>query len=238
MKKLAVSILIFVVSSGGASALDLGQTGHVYPIAEEDVRQRIARDLTPEKVGRIWQELRDSGANALRNLQAYQLGVSSSDETYFVDLSVILGDDIWAPKMDDEGNVEWVQLAAKGQRVSPFERVRPPQRMLFINGKDLDQVEFARQLIGTHPFDILPVLTQGDPKALSDDFGYPVYYLNDYLMRRFKLRHVPALAGPGLAENYKELQVDVFSKPFSLDRARALLDADDGPIYVDPEIVR
>ena len=85
---------------------------------------------------------------------------------------------------DDQGRV----IIAAGTSINPLKKLRWGQPLIFIDGEDKSQVQWANAKQGKI------VLTNGAPLALGDQLKRPVYFdQGGILCHRFKIEAMPAV---------------------------------------------
>ncbi len=216
MRKVYAQIAIAVASIvamriPGACAYDLGAQGQLYSIQEIDMREAIVRSADDAKVKQFQAEVQASAKTFFEQLPDYGLPHATETATRWVDPSIVLMHDIQIPQKGPDGEYSWQILYKAGTRVNPLDYANPPDRMLFFDGTDPDQVQFVLDVLKVHPFDVLPVEVAGNPKALSDKISRPVFYANDGMLSRFGIKEVPSLLGTGKGAHAKRLAVTGFA---------------------------
>jgi len=83
-----------------------------------------------------------------------------------------------------------VGLHAAGTTVNPLEHVALSRRLLFFDGRDPDQVGWARALQRAAQERAKPILTRGSPVELIEAWGTWVGYLYEHATRpEYRYRH-------------------------------------------------
>jgi conjugal transfer pilus assembly protein TraW len=161
---------------------DYGKYGTTYQVEEENLMDVIeARLKSPEFQERIKRMLAKA-KDKMYKLAKYD-GVFSraeEDRVYRIDPAITLASDI----VDHEGNV----LFAKGSTFSPADYVPLTGRYIFIDGNDEKQVSYA---LGGKFRKI--ILTAGDFAELTRRHRHRFYFVNDDLIEKLRLTHVPAI---------------------------------------------
>ena len=187
--KIALSVALFACSST-LLARDLGVVGPVYPIAEQDMLETIEQRLTAlEESG----ELARIEDDAKARYQAYverpegvRLPRAKQNRTYYVDPSLTVPYDI----KDHEGRI----IHPAGTTVNPLDYMTLSKHLLFFDGDDPVQVEWARSMIDGDPVHIKPILTNGPVLALMKEWQVRLYFdQRGQLVERFDIERVPAL---------------------------------------------
>lgn len=197
--KIALSVALFVCSSA-LLARDLGVVGPVYPIAEQDMLETIEQRLTAlEESG----ELARIEDDAKARYQAYverpegvRLPRATQNRTYYADPSLIVPYDI----KDHEGRI----IHSAGTTVNPLDYMTLSKQLLFFDGDDPGQVEWARAMVGSDPVHIKPILTNGPVLALMKEWQVRLYFdQRGQLVERFGIQRVPAM----VSQEEKRLKV-------------------------------
>lgn len=170
------------LSKFGKEVKDYGKYGTTWPIQEEDLLQFIETRLkSPEVQDRIRRML-GKARERMYKLTKYDglIGKAEEDRVYRIDPSLTLAEDI----LDHEGNV----VAPKGTTVNPSDYAPLTGRYIFIDGNDDKQVTYAlngdfRKII----------ITSGNIRKLSGTHKHRFYFVNDDLIEKISLTHVPAI---------------------------------------------
>ena len=158
---------------------DLGILGKVYPIAERDMEEFLK-----EKAALIDSESYKSqlAAQAQRSYcPDFRIPNADQKVVRHIDPSIRVTQDI----KDHQGKT----LVPKGTLVNPLDSMLLMKTYLVINGKDKEQVDFARKC--KDPKVIL--LTQGNPFQIGKELKRNVYIATMPVLQRFEIGHVPAI---------------------------------------------
>ena len=160
--------------------------GQLHPIAEPDVI-----DFARDKAARMdWPALlAEARTRAKQKIQGVALPQAKKDQTYYVDLSVRVKEDIHGPQG---------LLARAGTVINPLTQLLVRSRYVFFDPTSAPQRAIVKEWLREHR-NIVLIATELAPlsaerAALSAELGQPVYHLNATLASRFQLREVPALA--------------------------------------------
>lgn len=187
--KIALSVALFACSSV-LLARDLGVVGPVYPIAEQDMLQTIEQRLTALEESGELTRLED---DAKARYQAYverpegvRLPRAKQNRTYYVDPSLTVPYDI----KDHEGRI----IHPAGTTVNPLDHMTLSKQLLFFDGDDPVQVDWARAMVESNPVHMKPILTNGPVLALMKDWQLRLYFdQKGSLLGRFGIKAVPAI---------------------------------------------
>lgn len=179
------------LSSSLAFAKDLGIHGAIYHIAETDLLKLIEGKLQAmDARGEIAAQQEQMKLNAVASMErptAVQGLVRTTEErVFFFDPTMVLQEDL----ADQEGRV----FATAGTRVNPFDYISLSNELLFIQGSDDEQVEwaFARQFFLDGHAKI--IFVDGMPLEAMRIRKSLVYFdQNGHLTNFFGIRQVPAI---------------------------------------------
>lgn len=210
MRRLILTLLL-ASASFPALAHDLGVQGKVFKVEEPNL---VLYFLA--KAARVdWQQkgkqLESKIDHKLHNMPNVGLDQAERTETHYIDPSITLQQDITAPIKQPDGSYAWKVVYHKGDRVNPLTRVQPVTRMLFFDPTDPKQKAFALSAKAAYPNRIMLVVTGGDIDDLSKQLGQPVFYALPFLVKKFNLKAVPALAGTGMGKYAYDLAVTTFN---------------------------
>ena len=208
--------LVLAVFALTAKAVDLGVWGSLYPIDEPDIRKVLISQASEVDWAEKNRELERNSEKWFDELPSFGLGLASETKTEWVDPSIVLTDDIYMPIQDEKGDWNWELVYPAGTIVNPLDKVRPNTNMLFIDADDREQREFAINALKAYPYRLMIVLVDGNPRKLAKGVRMPIYYANQSMIDRFRIKRVPSLLGVGDGEKSRFLAVTQFAKPYSL----------------------
>lgn len=191
MKQVPLLACLVALACPAAQALNLGQIGPTYGIAEPhllaDIERRLREKERSGELRRLMDEARTRGIETVRQpVPVDGLRPTDSARTFYVDPSFTLDRNV----VDATGHL----LFAAGTRKNPLEVVSLARRLLFFDARDARQVRRARQLMAGNEARIKPILTGGSYLDLMKSWRVPVYYdQQGVLTRRLGIRQVPAL---------------------------------------------
>jgi conjugal transfer pilus assembly protein TraW len=168
----------------------LAAVGPQYPIAEQDMRDYIQSRLKAMQesgeMARIEKEAKERSIRSIEHPKPVAgLRRAKRNQTHFLDMSVTLDEDV----LDGQGQL----VAAKGTRINPLEIMPLTQRLLFINGEDPEQVQWALTLTQKSKIRVKTILVQGSPLELGKRWNKPVFFdQGGYLVHRFEIQFLPA----------------------------------------------
>ena len=221
MKPLA--ILLGLLSCGSNSfAMDLGVQANIWTISEIDIRQMMIESASRANVTSAQNDLAASTERYFDNLPKRTLPSVTSTKTVWIDPTIELTGDIQVPVKGNDGKYTVKVLYPTGTKVNPLVTHRPVTAMLFFDGTDSRQLEFAKNLMIQNPLRIVPIETSGaNPKELSATFSRPIYSANETLLNRFTITHTPSILYPGSGDKSLYLGLTQFAEPFNVAEAMA-----------------
>jgi len=171
--------LSYAISRFSEGLKDYGLYGRVYPIGEEDIlkffasRQKEVEERLKERLPGI--------RKRMLVLTKYdgRFEHAKEERVYYINPKLILTEDIY----DHQGNI----LFPGGTVFDPTKYVRLG-RYVIIDGNSQKQVEFALK----GDFKKI-ILISGDLERLIKTYRRPLYFANDELIERFRVKRVPAV---------------------------------------------
>ena len=177
------------MASAETQAKDLGVHGDLFPITEPDIlmviRARLATFGKAGEIDRLNREFRERAVASIKRPTAIQnIQHTREPRQWFFDPTITVTEDI----TDNEGRL----IHAAGTRVNPLEIMGLSQKILFIDGDDIEQVNWAlseRTAAGRAKI----ILVKGAPLDLMETHKVPFYFdQRGLLTSRFQIAHVPA----------------------------------------------
>ena len=201
-------VLYISTFSNTVFAMDFGNRGANYPVAEESILLMIQRKLGTLDLKKEEERMRRITEERVRN-PAPVSGIMPAKETreFWHDPTYILTEDALLPC----GRV----LYKAGTRVNPLDYMNLDRRLFFIDGREEKQVEWLKGqlLLGSSRFDKKIedriILVGGSPPEVKDKLGFEVYFdQGGELTTRFGIRGSPAVAEQA-GKNLKIVEVAV-----------------------------
>lgn len=164
--------------------------GPVYPIAEQNMLETIEQRLqTMEKSGelaRIEEDAKSLYRNHVERPEGVHLPGATQNRTYYVDPSITVPFDI----KDHDGRI----IHYAGTSVNPLDHMTLSEKLLFFDGDDPIQVEWARGMVDSDPLHIKPILINGPVLLLMEKWRIRLYFdQRGQLSERFGILGVPAV---------------------------------------------
>jgi conjugal transfer pilus assembly protein TraW len=183
-------------------AEDVGTVGPTYAIREPHLLTAIEQQLQAKdksgELARLEDEAKRRIVDAIEHPRPLP-GITRTEtaRSFYFDPSIVVRENI----TDAKGNL----LVPAGTRANPLEVVSLSKQLLFFDGSDARQVEWARQLIARYEGKVKPILVAGSYLALMQRWHLPVYFdQQGVLTRKLGITHVPAL----VSQEGLELRID------------------------------
>ena len=196
MKRRATLLAIPMLALAGlapplstAQAVDHGQMGETWPVIEPDLLSAIKTKLDQaERTGKL-DEMNAQFAEKVKDRVMRPVpvaGMSAASETrsWEFDPAIVVENDI----RDDKGNL----IAVRGQRVNPLAASPLSKKLVFIDGDNPAEVEWAMQHGSDQASKI--IFVDGSPFELMKTHQRRFYFDQEgTLTAHFGIRHTPAL---------------------------------------------
>lgn len=164
---------------------DYGVHGHLFSIEEQSVLEEIMEKLeSAEKSGKLKEMqagfVEKVKQRMLRPMRVENISRAKRDRSWTYDPSYTQEQAI----TDGKGKV----IVAAGTTVNALDKLKWGEDLIFIDGDDKEQIEFARRRKGKI------VLIGGMPIKLSEELGRRVYFdQGGIYCGKFKIESVPAI---------------------------------------------
>lgn len=199
----SIALLISLLTlSLPARAEDLGVIGPTYDIIERDLievmKDKYRRMEKSGELARLHEDYKNRVIEGIEKPRPVP-GIKATDvaRTFYVDPTYTLDRNI----ADENGRI----LFPAGTKVNPFDYDRMTKTLLFFDGRDKKQVNFALRVMKESNEEVKPILVAGEPLNLMRKWKRPVYYdQGGALSRRFSIRQSPAV----VRQEGKRLRVD------------------------------
>jgi len=189
-KNIITLIAVMVIGLTGqpvlASVHNLGVLGATYSIVERDALEEIqerAKAVNWEKAFNREEAKKKIKKYKPRNLS--KLPRALQDKTFLVDMTYTLDIDI----PDGKGNI----LYPKGYTFNPLEYVQIPNTIVVIDGTDEEQVEWFSKSNYVNDYNTTFLISDGLYYDLMKKFRRPVYFADDRIIDRLRLKAVPSI---------------------------------------------
>jgi len=171
-----------------AHARDYGQQGALFPITEPDLLEQIQRKLMALQASGATAKLnedlkRRTIAKVNRPAPVSGLGVASAVRSWAFDPTISVAEDI----SDDKGRL----IMAAGTRVNPLDTVPLRQTLVFLDGDDAAQLDWATKNFQATSAKL--ILVNGAPLQLMRGKQRRFFFdQGGKLVRHFNIKGVPA----------------------------------------------
>lgn len=179
----------FAIGSMGADAKDYGQAGQTFPVVEPDllatIESRLKRAEASGEIARMNEQFaRRVEAKVRRPDPVSGLSPANRPQEWDFDPSVILERDI----RDQKGRL----IAAAGQKINPLDFLKIAQDLVFIDGENPAQMQWATSRYDESQAKI--ILVAGSPIEEMTRRQRRFYFdQQGRLTAKFGIRHTPAV---------------------------------------------
>ncbi len=187
----ADTLLLDGENESNSTLVDHGVQGELFEIAEEDMievlMQRLNQLKESGKLAEFQKEFQEKAKKRLLEPKAVShVTPTTHERVFYVDPTLTIEGGIVLPEgIPHAGHV----LARKGDRINPLHTLKPHKGLLFIDGDDEAQQQFA--LEHAHQFDIC--LVKGKPLDLEEQLNLPIFFdQGGIITKRYGISHVPA----------------------------------------------
>jgi conjugal transfer pilus assembly protein TraW len=170
-----------------AFAKDFGVVGHTYNIKEQDIIKYIKSKLENIDIAKLQEEQQQIVRTSVdRPMEVSGIIDAKENKEYFYDPAFILEEDIF----DHVGRL----IHKAGTRINPLENISLRHDLIFINGDNPKQVEFALSYFKTKDAKATIILIKGSPIKLQKEHKVWIYFDQQGLLTsKFGIVQVPAI---------------------------------------------
>lgn len=170
-----------------AEAKDFGVQGHVFEIAEQDFLEVINAKLKAVNWDKFNQKIQDKTKDYVETPAAIKnITKAKESKEYFYDPTYVLDQDIY----DHIGKL----IHAKGTKVNPLEFSSLREDLIFIDGDDEKQIEFALKQYKQKQEKLKIILVKGSPLKLQRKEKIWIYFdQGGILAKKLDIKAIPAL---------------------------------------------
>ena len=227
--RVAAALFLAGLAAGGGllpracHAVDLGVTGPVFEIIEEDFRLAMLRLVARQDWSIAREELLESAKSYTANLPGYFLPKAESTVTRWKDAGMRTTEDIYLPWVDwENGSVfepSQVLIAKAGTYLNALSQVPAAgiERLFIFDGTDPDQLAMAVALMKTKTPQLNFMMTAGDVGPLAAELNMPVYHAQPTDLSKLAVRALPTLIGFGRGAHLGHVAVTEINLPSSLE---------------------
>jgi conjugal transfer pilus assembly protein TraW len=186
---LVLSAMVLVTGSSPIAARDYGNVGQTFPVIETDllatIETRLRRAEASGELARVnAQFAKRAEEKVKRPTPVPGLSVAERGRTWDFDPTVTIQHDV----RDQKGNL----IAAAGQRVNPLDFVVIRQDLVFVDGDDPAQLDWATGRYADAGAKI--IFVNGSPfEAMSREKRRFYFDQEGKLTRKFGIEHIPAV---------------------------------------------
>lgn len=188
--------------AAGVQAEDLGTIGPTYEIAERDLievmKDRYRRMEKSGELARLHEDYKKRVIEAIEKPRPVP-GIKPTEvaRTFYIDPTYTLERHI----QDERGRI----IYPAGTKINPFDYDRMTSVLLFFDGRDKKQLDFALRVMKELGQRVKPILVAGEPLAIMRKWKRPVYYdQGGVLTKRFYISQSPAM----VRQDGKRFRVD------------------------------
>lgn len=181
-----VIYLYFVFGILVADAKDFGVLAHTYEIKEQDIVEYIKQRLQKIDLDALNQEMRQKVEEGIERPKPV-VGITNTKEerTWIYDPTFVLQEAIY----DAKGNL----IYPKGTIINPLEKTSLSSSLIFIDGDDESQIEYALRESKLLNEEVKIILVKGSPIKLQKLHKIWIYFDQfGFLTSKFGIKHVPA----------------------------------------------
>jgi conjugal transfer pilus assembly protein TraW len=178
-------LFIFICFSS-LHAEDYGKYGNTYQIQEEDLIEYIKTKLQEMDMEKWQNDFKEKSLKTANRPKPTILSYAKESRTYYYDPSITLKKDY----ADDKGKV----FATKGTKINPLDTVSLSNNLIFIDGENKNQVEWALEQSKKFNGKVKIILTNGAIIDLMNETKTRLYFdQNSFLTSKFKIKNIPAI---------------------------------------------
>lgn len=181
-------VILLIAGSGKVFAKDLGVHGQVWRIQEKNIISYIKERLQSQDIQKINSDFRKKVKQKVNRPDPVE-GITKTLErkVHFFNPEITLKRDI----VDHTGRI----LHKKGKKVNPLDYQEFDRKLLFINGDDQQQVDYALMQHKEIGEDLKIVLVDGSPIELMKKNKMVRFFFDQsgYLSQTFGINTVPSM---------------------------------------------
>lgn len=183
-------ILLLISFPLAVWAKDLGVHGQLFPIQEQDLLQYIQTKLhLLQKNGELQQLQQQWLEHIKQTVQrppAVKLPYAQQKRSFIFDPSITLKQNL----MDDNGNI----ISPRGSVHNPLDTMRLTRQLIFIDGDNLIQIQWALKTYAKLQQQAKIILTNGSPLMLNQQYQIPFYFdQGGYLIKKLGIQALPSI---------------------------------------------
>lgn len=198
ISKLLLLLILLVASialSRHSHAKDFGVLGHSYEIIEQDIIEYIKAKLANQDLEALNQEMQEKVKARLSRPEPV-VGITDAKENreYYYDPTFVLDEDI-RDHTRSAAQQNGQLIHEKGKAINPLSKVRLSNVLIFINGDNAGQVEYALNQYKDLQEKAKIILTSGSPIKIQKDHKDVLIYFDQFgvLTKKLGVKAVPAV---------------------------------------------
>lgn len=200
MRSRDICTLLFTFSLSTANAAP-EIIGTVHPVIEPDMvtwmKERAAKKFTPERLEEIKHKRQQSTREYAERPPGMSLPRTQEPATHWFDPSVTVPYDL----RDHEGRL----IHSAGTTINPLDWRPLTRQLLFIDGDDTEQLEWAESLGAKDNSNVKVILVSGAPLDIGRMWHRQVFFdQQGLLVSKFEIKQVPAV----VRQDGRRLRID------------------------------
>ena len=177
-------IIFFLLSIKSAFCENYGTLGNTFIIQEEDLLEYIENKLKTIDIEKWQNEFKEEATKSAKRPKGVILLNATKNKIYYFDPSITIQRDY----ADNVGRV----FAKKGTKINPLDSVSLSRDLVFIDGDNKVQVEFAIQYYKNGKAKI--ILTNGSIIDLMNKLNIKLFFdQKQILIKKFGIENLPAV---------------------------------------------
>lgn len=183
----AIAVVLIIWMPFFAFAKDFGVVGNAYNIEEQDMIKYIQSKLEKIDITKLQEKQQQIVRTSVdRPKEVAGIIDAKENKEYFYDPTFILEEDIF----DHIGRL----IHKAGTRINPLEKISLRHDLIFINGDNPKQLEFALSYFKTKDAKATIILIKGSPIKLQKEHKIWIYFDQEGLLTdKFGITQVPAI---------------------------------------------
>ncbi len=174
-----------------AQAAHIGTIGPIYPIGEESALTLIMKNLREKEKSGELKKIQDAAIRRSMESMTHMppvagIGTVAQRTTKRIDPTVTYTQALTT----DNGQI----VIPAGTKINPLDVMHLSKRLVFFDGRDLQQREAVRRLVAHDQTKVKPILIAGSWLEMTKAWKTQVYYdQHGTLTKRFGIRAVPSV---------------------------------------------
>ncbi|MSO14467.1 type-F conjugative transfer system protein TraW [Rickettsiales endosymbiont of Trichoplax sp. H2] len=182
--------IVFIYLTSTADAKDLGVVGRVWEISEsdpiEDIKNKLKVMESNGELDKHNEKIKEQIKKRIENPKNLGIGRAEEEKEYYYNPSISKPHDL----RDHKGQVYY----KAGTVINPLDQMNMDSELIFFDGEDSEQLEFAIDLYKNSFKKPILILTGGSPIKLEKKYKLDFYYDQDgVIIKKLEIKAVPAL---------------------------------------------